>query len=132
MGCNPPTYQRPWPDLPLNRTTNVSTSGSVKTQLNQEPLPDFWISLSMEHPAFARSRPFHASMKQEERILGQKYRRRQKIVLRHVAFTLQAICEDVLLWVALWMGGRCSHAQTAGISQSHYNNKQDYLLSLTL
>lgn len=59
----PSTNQWLLPGWPPSRTTDISTSGSVKTELNQEPLPDFWISPSMEHPAFARCQHFHTSVK---------------------------------------------------------------------
>lgn len=47
---------------------------------------------------------FTLPWKRQERIFGQKYRNRQRIgilALRHVAFMLQAICQDVLFCVAL-------------------------------
>ena len=32
----------------------VATSGSMKTEFNQKPLPDFWIGLCTEYPALAK------------------------------------------------------------------------------
>lgn len=81
---------------------------------------------------------FTLPWKRQERIFGQKYRNRQRIgilALRHVAFMLQAICQDVCRSADV----KCSHTQTVGTlwccthrNLSHYRNKQDYLLSLTL
>jgi hypothetical protein len=31
----------------------IATSGSVKMQFNQKPLPDFWIALPLEYPTLA-------------------------------------------------------------------------------
>ena len=31
----------------------IATSGSVKIEFNQKPLPDFWIGLRSEYPALA-------------------------------------------------------------------------------
>ena len=33
---------------------DVATSGSMKTEFNQKPLPDFWIGLCTEYPALAK------------------------------------------------------------------------------
>ena len=51
-----PFHSLPPLNLPIceqESLIEIATSGSVKIELNQKPLPDFWIGLSSECPALA-------------------------------------------------------------------------------
>jgi hypothetical protein len=51
-----PFHALPPVHLPISEQMSlieIATSGSVKIELNQKPLPDFWIGLCSEYPALA-------------------------------------------------------------------------------